>query len=222
MDRIGAIAIGGGIAVAAVAISAAIVVTRGRVEVAPEPKVIHATPAAVATPKAAEPEPPKLTPAEELAVQVRAAKTLAETIAAAKPFMRDEFGETSLGTHAMATWSAEHLAWTDVAVAKDETSYALARKDIDRERGKRVCVPGRLIEIAAAKVEPRYYTGLMQSSLGNLFHFYAVRDTDDLVGGDIARFCGVVTGLFSYRNSGGGVGHAVEVVGMFDLPSNRK
>ncbi len=35
------------------------------------------------------------------------------------------------------------------------------------------------------------------------------------------RFCGVVTGLFDYANSGGGTGHAVAIVGLFDIAENR-
>jgi hypothetical protein len=30
-----------------------------------------------------------------------------------------------------------------------------------------------------------------------------------------------VTGRYDYHDSGGGTGHAVQVVGMFDLPENR-
>jgi hypothetical protein len=31
----------------------------------------------------------------------------------------------------------------------------------------------------------------------------------------------VVTGKYSYANSGGGTGHAVTLVGVFDLPENK-
>ena len=37
-----------------------------------------------------------------------------------------------------------------------------------------------------------------------------------------ARFCGIATGRDTYANTGGGTTHAVRVVGMFDLPENRK
>jgi hypothetical protein len=52
--------------------------------------------------------------------------------------------------------------------------------------------------------------------------FYAVGETGDLVAGSRTRLCGIVTGLHSFLNSGGGVTHAIRAVGMFDLPENRR
>jgi hypothetical protein len=40
-------------------------------------------------------------------------------------------------------------------------------------------------------------------------------------GNTAARFCGVVTGLYDYSNSGGGTGHTADIVGMFDLPESK-
>ena len=58
-------------------------------------------------------------------------------------------------------------------------------------------------------------------SRGQVIHYLAAGDTGTLVDGDRARFCGVTTGRYSYSNAGGGTTHAVQLIGMFDLPSNR-
>lgn len=39
--------------------------------------------------------------------------------------------------------------------------------------------------------------------------------------GSRARFCGIVIGRYSYRSSGGGTTHAVQLVGAFDIAENR-
>jgi len=67
----------------------------------------------------------------------------------------------------------------------------------------------------------KHFVGLVMSNAGNLFHFDAVGSTGTLVGTNYARICGVITGLYDYSNSAGGTGHAVQIVGMFDLPENK-
>ena len=44
------------------------------------------------------------------------------------------------------------MRWSDVAVEKDETTYALVQKDTNVERGKRLCASGSIIEIEADRV----------------------------------------------------------------------
>lgn len=46
--------------------------------------------------------------------------------------------------------------------------------------------------------------------------------TATLVQQSRARLCGVVIGTYDYSNSAGGKGHAVSLVGMFDLAENRE
>lgn len=149
-------------------------------------------------------------------------KTMADAWKVSAPLMRDRFNDSSPGTFLFALWSLEHLGWKDVAVAAGETTHAKAQKDIDAERGKRLCVGGALIEIAAHK-QPygTLYTGLLMNDSMNLYHFNAVKSTGDLVAASSARFCGVVTGAYDYTNSAGGSGHAIDMVGIFDLPANR-
>ncbi len=150
-------------------------------------------------------------------------KSASEAFAVARPFMVDQANDTSAGGALFAVWSLEHLRWTDVAVTHDETTFARVRKDVDAERGKRLCVGGAIIQIEAVK-QPQgtLFDGLLLSVDGELHHFLAVKSTGDLVKNSTGRLCGFVTGRYDYSNSGGGTGHAIDVVGMFDLPANRK
>jgi hypothetical protein len=115
------------------------------------------------------------------------------------------------------------MKWADVAVAKDETSFALVRKDADEARGKRMCTSGQVVQIEVQKIPGagKHSEGLLMSSAGNIYNFIAAGSSGELVERSYARFCGVVTGKYDYSNSAGGEGHAVEIVGLFDLPENK-
>lgn len=215
------VAVCGGTTVAIIAIMAAVMLPKRAPPITPE------RPAQVAS---AEPPVPPQAPVRDPreatiladAEKLRASLTLGDAMRVAKPYMTDKFGESSLGTTMISVWGVQMLSWSEVAVAKDETSYALVMKDADAERGKRLCISGPIIEISKDGVDNlRYFSGLMESAREDLFHFHAVKSTGNIVQGHRAKFCGVVTGEFSYRNSGGGTGHAVDVVGMFDLPENK-
>jgi hypothetical protein len=107
-------------------------------------------------------------------------------------------------------------------VPKDETSYLLAEKDSDEARGKRMCVSGTVIQIEVEKTDVgKLNTGLLMSWSNNLFNYVTVGTSGELVAQSAARICGVVTGKYDYSNSAGGTGHAIEIVGMFDLPQNK-
>ncbi len=144
-------------------------------------------------------------------------------VAYAKPLMDDTEDRDSDGAVLLALWASKHMTWTDVAVKKDETSFALVRKDSDEARGKRLCTSGQIVQIEVQKVPGagKVSEGLLMSNAGNIYNFIAVGSSGDLVQQSYARFCGVVTGNYDYANSGGGQGHAVEAVGMFDLPQNK-
>jgi hypothetical protein len=182
------------------------------------------TPTASASIATEMPPAPALTmkPAEPTVPELAArASTLAEAVRIALPYMTDEPNKTSPGTGLVAIWAAKHLKLADVNVKKDETTYALTRKDPDEARGKRLCATGELIEIQVAKTEfGKLAEGLLTTNGGSLFHFTTVGSSGELVGGSHGRVCGVVTGVFDYSNSGGGVGHAVQLVGMFDIAEN--
>lgn len=147
----------------------------------------------------------------------------ATAVSRALPGMADTTNEASPGAAMLAIWASRRMTLEDVAVAKNETSVRLVAKDSDAARGKRMCVSGHLVEIERQDtVEGEHvFVGILQTASWDLIHFYAARDTGSLVERSRARICGVVTGRFTYSNSGGGTGHAVELVGVFDLPQNR-
>lgn len=164
-----------------------------------------------------DPEPvKKKTPAELILEK----ETLGDAITFAKPDMGDS-SSVSVGAVLLGAWSMKNLSWADLN-GLDSTEYKLVRKDPDEERGKKLCVSGRLIEISVQRTDyGKFSEGGMFSSSGNVTRFFAVKSTGNLVEGSPARFCGVVTGNQSYPNSGGGTTHAVYLVGMFDLPENK-
>lgn len=127
------------------------------------------------------------------------------------------------GALAFAVWADKGLKWTDVGISKNETTIAQIMKDSDDERGKRFCVGGSVIEIQVVKSEVgKFHVGLLMTDATKLVHFIGVGSSGEIVERSYARFCGVAAGKFDYPNSAGGVGHAVELVGMFDIEANRK
>jgi hypothetical protein len=150
-------------------------------------------------------------------------QSLAEAIEVVRPSMSDAIDSWSEGGIALAAWAIQHLRWPDVDINKNETSFALVKKDSDAARGKKMCTAGELVQIAKEGAgDTTIYTGLLINAYGNIYSFYVAGDTGELVANSRARLCGVVIGTYDYHNSGGGMGHAVAVVGMFDLPQNKK
>lgn len=164
-----------------------------------------------------------VTPAPENPLEIIAKMpTMAEAVTYALPSMSDTFDEPSRGTVLLTAWAVGRMQWSDVDIAKNETSYAKVQKDSVAEHGKRLCVPGNLVQIEVDRsFDKPFYEGLMANANWNLYHFYAVGSTGELVAESYARFCGVVTGKSDYTNSAGGTGHAIAMVGMFDLPENK-
>lgn len=159
------------------------------------------------------------TPAE----RIKDADTLPEAYEIAAPFMDDVYFTTSEGTLLLTAWALRNMRWDDVAVEKDETTHGQFLKDPEMERGKRLCWRGKIIQIEADRsLGDPMYVGLLYSSGGDLYHFYAVGSTGDIVPDSRGRVCGVVTGKYDYANSANGTSHAIELVGMFDLPDNKR
>jgi hypothetical protein len=166
------------------------------------------------------PEPPKKKTPDEVLDE---APTLPVAFTAVSAYLTDSFDNDSVGTRLLGRWSAKHMAWADVGVAKDETSYAMVEKDTDAELGKRLCVTGRVVQIGVVRLDTsKESVGLFASWSDQLYRFFAVGSSGALVEDSTGRICGIVTGRYDYANSGGGAGHAVTIVGMFDLPENRK
>lgn len=145
----------------------------------------------------------------------------AKAIAMIKPFMTDEVNTPSSGALILGGWSNEHLSWKQL-LAQPKTKYELVMKDSDQERSKLLCVYGGILEITAQTVnELKFFEGgLVDPDSGNIYRFIAIKSTGDLVERSMATFFGLVIGRFDYQNSGGGVTHSVQLVGMFKLPEN--
>jgi len=177
------------------------------------------------------PQPQTIQPVPEPATEVRPEKSpfdallemrsYSDVVEKLKPLMEDGYNEVPTGTAMMGIWAAKNMKWLDIAVALDETSYARVMKDSQEERGKRLCATGQIVQIEVERLKfGKVATGLLLTGRGNLFHFSAVGSSGDIVERSRARICGVVTGKYSYSNSGGGTGHTVQVVGMFDIVEN--
>lgn len=150
--------------------------------------------------------------------------TLSAALAFVLPFAgQPPTGEHSRASAMLAAWAVDRLRWSDVAVDVDETNFGLAQKNLDKERGKRLCVSGSVVQITENNVAPgkTMNEGLVLSGAGNLFYFLGVKSSGSILKDSWARFCGVVVDRYDYENSAGGTGHAIEIVGMFDLPENR-
>lgn len=149
-------------------------------------------------------------------------KTLSDAIASARPAMSDTQEIFSEGAKMLALWASDRIEWKELA-AVPSTNAALVLKDSEDQLGKRICSSGQIVEISAEELAGKVYVGeLFNMDTDNLFRFIALRSTGDLVEHNHARFCGVVTGKVDYANSMGGEEHAIQLVGMFDLPENHK
>jgi hypothetical protein len=149
--------------------------------------------------------------------------TAVGAFAFAKPNMVDVETNDSGGTALFALWGARRMRWADVYVTTDETTFATVQKDSSEQLGRRMCSAGVVAEIHADKPGTGGHIahGQLISDSGHIYHFVAAGSSGDIGEESRANFCGFVTGNYDFSNSVGGTGHAVTVVGMFDLPENR-
>jgi hypothetical protein len=139
-----------------------------------------------------------------------------------KSSFKDSTNSLDVGAVSFSIWAMKKdISWKDLN-SLTKTSYAKCKKDIDSERGNVLCVSGSVLEMTVQRSGyGAVYVGGFNSSSFNIVRFIAVKSTGELVNGSESKLCGVVTGLQSYSNSGGGTTHAVHVVGLFDLPENK-
>lgn len=145
-------------------------------------------------------------------------KNIAGAVNVAKPFMGQSNGEITIGTGLFAIWSDKNLTWNMLS-SMPETKQSIVMKDPPASYGHKICAPGTIVEIQ--KDSDFWVGGITNGNWTRIVRFIAVGSSGDLVGGSRAKFCGIVTGVESYANSGGGTTHAVKAVGMFDLPENK-
>lgn len=148
-------------------------------------------------------------------------KSLSEAIMQTVPTMEDTTDAHSDGTLSLAAWALGRLKMSELS-AIGETTRGKILKDAASARGLRLCVSGRISQIGAVHSDiGTLYEGGLLRNYSEVTRFLAAGDTGELVEGSSARFCGVVTGIYSYANTGGGTTIAPMLVGLFDLPSNR-
>ena len=159
--------------------------------------------------------------------RLRDAGTLPEAIAAFDGW-DDAFkarGELpSEAAHFLVLWAAPRTRFDDYSVAKDETTFALVQRDPDGERGKRLCRPVRVRSISAiGKPSERDRWHLADvGALEGEYRLFAVGGVGALVAESAARFCGRVLGESTFEDAAHKEHAQVDVIGMFDLPENRK
>jgi len=177
----------------------------------------------VARPTPVQQSPSNTAPAEPSPLeQFMAIEDLDSALMFAKLDMADTVNEYSAGAAAFALWSARHLTW-EALNSVPATKLKMAMKDSDEVRGKRICVRGEIVEIQAEKTDDgKIYNGAMATRNFDFVRFSAAGTTGELVEDSRARFCGIFTGLFSYSNVSGGQTRSIFLVGMFDLPENRR
>lgn len=206
--------IGGGVVIASVTITMAWAMTRGDGHVR-QLTPIAAVPADPAPAAAA--APPEPSPSE----QVMAKKSLASVLAYIEPVLGDSTDEPNPGAAMLALWSEKRLTW-EMLQTRPATTYGLVMKDPLPEHGKRICISGSVVQITTDRSAgfPIYVGQIMTNGM-KFVHFNAVKSSGKIVEDSPARFCGVVTGRYSFSNTGGGTTLTVNAVGMFDLPENR-
>ncbi|PPD34924.1 MAG: hypothetical protein CTY21_09395 [Methylomonas sp.] len=177
--------------------------------------------------KPTEPEPviekPKNSPSAAEKIEKIKALPIRDAIDYAKREMSDIQGEgVSAGAAFLALWSSYSLKWADLQTI-EKGKYGLVMKDSSTQIGRRLCMSGSVIEIERDRTvsQPIFIGGLIDNE-GKIYRFVAVGSTGEIVGGTNAKFCGIIAGQQHYANSIGGVAHAVALIGMFDLPENKK
>jgi hypothetical protein len=163
------------------------------------------------------------TPKSAVDYGIRAYPSLASAIDGFRPEMTDSTnGSPSDGALLLAMWGTEKMRLEEIQQLPSSKA-ALVKKESSAERGKKICVSGSIIQIEVDKsTGKRIYFGGMSDYNGDIYRFIATGSTGELVERSSAKFCGVVIGAVSYPNSIGGVAHGVQLVGMFDLPENKK
>ena len=156
---------------------------------------------------------------------IPATATMAEALAYARPLMADtiENQDGDMGSRTLANWMNRKPDWAAIQTVP-ETSVLKFMKDADEERGKRLCIDGKVSQIRGEKSSTgaRFYLASMEDQARHYFFLVALGGSGELVAGSKARFCGVATGRYTYRGAFGAQAQAIRVVGMFDLPENKK
>ena len=163
--------------------------------------------------------PPPSAPAPPSSATILSAPSFSHAVELALPMIAEGGKASREGTALLASWADQYLAWETIDLPKPETTLSLAARDLQPERGKRLCESGEITEIFD---EGKAYTGLLLKQRFEVIAFIAVRSVGKLEAKRRARFCGVVTGRHASAGPEAGSAQAVQVIGMFDVPENKK
>lgn len=151
---------------------------------------------------------------------IQRATSLADALAIAKPKMGDGVEQVSAGALLLTYWGIERMRWSDVERPLNGTSALRGPAD---EPGKGLCVEGTVAQLNEDRFQKGVvYTGILQAPDLESYHFAAVGKPGDVAAGRQARFCGIVSGKFEYADRNGDQSTAIQLVGMFDVPENRR
>lgn len=175
---------------------------------------------------ASQPKPapnPKRKPKEpDLGDKLLATTDPAKAAGLVREALGDSHNDYPAGVPLLALWAGFQLDWSELQKVP-KTSVVLVAKDSESEVGKRICVRGRILEIAAERLDgTKVFVGGLSMPGFDILRFIAVRSSGKLVKRSPARFCGIVTGRYSYSNVSGGMTKSLMAVGLFDLPENRE
>lgn len=169
-------------------------------------------PTAIAT-VPANPAVPPAAPTVAPPSPIDSAPDLAAAIEVAKPSFQNGSDPLAGGAALLARYASRRLRWAELGAAP-ETTIGHALRDVDAERGRRLCVTGTVDHIERRDVEGRkVYSGQLTTAAGDAVSFVVAGSVGDIVKRSPASLCGVVTGATA--------GTTINVVGMFDLPENR-
>jgi hypothetical protein len=184
------------------------------------------TPPPTDTPVVAAAVRPAPEPTREPTIAERLGKTstLHEAIRLTKPLMGDvqPGDEANPGAALLALWWAHHSDLWPELISMADTKRAEVLKDSEPFRGQRICMTGSVTQIfrdKSSSASKPTYMGVMYHNGGHV-RFVTSQSTQGVVEDTPARFCGIVIGLQSYSNVSNGTTHAIQVVGLFDIPAN--
>jgi hypothetical protein len=152
------------------------------------------------------------------------ATTLSRAVELTRPKMVDGPAATpSDGAKLFAAWAQQNLAWEDIDLKPPETTMSRADADPATERGKRLCEAGTITELKSTDIRgAKVAIGFLARKDNEVIQFIAVRGMGSLAEKTATRFCGVMSARVDRTLPTGGSGHALQVIGMFDLPENKK
>ncbi|MCQ8116126.1 hypothetical protein [Methylomonas rosea] len=187
-----------------------------------EPEKQNTAPESIQTPSQHIEKEPSEEDKRKAVIALIRSYTLQQVIDLTKPEMEDiQGGDISKGTAMLALWASTNLKWDELTDLPN-TKHGLVMKDSAPQLGKRLCVKGQVIEIERDRtIDEPLYSGGMFDDAARIYRFLAVASTGEIVANTHVGFCGIVTGQQHYPNSAGGMAHAVQLVGMFDLPENK-